>query len=75
MAFDQFGNYVPEWQDIGADDEKKQTPDLGPFAQALKMRFASNKSAGGGMKEAGVMSAAGKEGGGGFGGGGMKSLG
>jgi len=39
---DQFGNYVPEWVQFD-EDEQNQTPDLGPFAQALKSRFASNK--------------------------------
>jgi hypothetical protein len=41
---DQFGNYVPEWQNFG-DDEQEQSPDMGPFAQALKNRFASKKPA------------------------------
>jgi len=38
---DQFGNYVPEW--VQFDDDEDQTPDMGPLAQALKNRFASNK--------------------------------
>lgn len=44
MAFGPNGEYIPEW--LPMDDEQQQTPDMGPFAQALKKRFASKPAQG-----------------------------
>lgn len=42
MAFDQNGNYIPEWDEsLGRAFDNEQAPNMGPFAQALKKRFAA----------------------------------
>ncbi len=71
--FDEHGNYFPEWDESLDNKDQQQTPDMGPFAAALKKRFASNKQTSGTDNAKAALGHAGSESGG-MGGEGMKSL-
>lgn len=49
--FDQNGGYVPQWQNMGDDEE---TPDAGPFAAALKKKFSQPPAGQTGMPHEGM---------------------